>query len=531
MNITPRQSYDIQIPDKICQGLVYNDNGFNLGVQNEVGFSFYSKHLQSSQGCDSTITLTLNVLPMHSVHIEPIDTAICNSGDPVTLLAFIDEDEYSDSNCDNPDPGDYRFAFLYNCGYSYSWSATPPDISVAATTTPDITVTPAATTTYTVTVLSDIGCTATATQTVVVNVGNVVIKDTICYGETYSAYGINVYDATPLDSKSYDSSIITDDCTVDITVNLTVLDEAKFIIPVPGTFCSGDTYTDYGFYIELGGDGPYIDTIHFISKAGCDSLVILNFTINPQKETFINDNICQFERYNKNGFDTVQNFAGLQTYIKVFETSEGCDSTVVVRLNVYPTPVNVVDFGIVPGYPGATTTLTNWSIYYDESVIAGWEWYLDDESTPFATTKDASYIFTEAGHTVTLKVQGINGCWNEITKEIPLLECPVPTLEVDKTSEIVCGLETVTITGSFEGADKISIQTLNSNGKKARVIVTGNTFTVTYSPTIANVGKTPPIQIIITATDSSTTCPGATKSVFIIVKHKPKIRTKGECVE
>jgi len=520
LNITPRQSYNIQLNDKICQGLVYNDNGFNLGVQNEVGFSFYTKHLQSIQGCDSSITLTLNVLPMHSVYIEPIDTAICNPNDPVTLWAFIDEDEYSDSNCDNPDPGDYRFAFLYNCGYSYSWSP-------GGATTPGIIVTPTTTTTYTVTVLSDIGCTATASQTVVVNTGAPIpISETICFGETYDAYNINVSPLVP-GTTTHTGSITTSGCTVPINLTLTMLPEAKSIIP--GTFCSGDTYTDHGFYIELGGEGAYVDTVHFISKAGCDSLVIFNFTINPQKETFINDNICQFERYDRNGFDTVLNVAGRHNLVKTFNTYQECDSVVVVRLDVYPTPVDAVDFGIATGYPGATTTLTNWSLIYDESMVAGWEWYLDDDPNPFATTKDASYIFTEAGHTVTLKVQGINGCWNEITKEIPVLQCPVPTIEVDTEVE-TCGLETVTIEGSFEDADKISIKTLNSPGRKARLTVHNDgTFTVTYSPTIATVGKT--VEIVLTATDSTISCPGTTESVFITVKPKPKIKTKGVCVE
>ena len=523
LNITPYPSYDIQLNDVICQGLVYSDsdNGFNLGVQNEVGFFVHSKHLQSIHGCDSTVTLRLNVLPVHSVRIEPIDTVICNQGDEVTLWALIDEDEYQSNDCPNPDIGHILFAFHYNCGYSYSWST--GDI------TGFISVTPNTTTTYTVTVLSDIGCEFTASQTVVVNDVNVAIDDTICYGETYSAYGINVYDATPLDSKSYDGSILTDGCTVEVTVNLTVLDEAKFIIP--GTFCSGDTYTDHGFHFELGGEGSYIDTVHFISKAGCDSLVIFNFTINPQKETFINDNICQFETYDKNGFDTVQNFAGMQILTKPFLTSEGCDSIVVVRLNVYPNPVNVVDFGVVSGYPGTTTTFINWSIYYDESIIAGWEWYLDDESSPFATTKDASYIFTEAGdYTVTLKVKSINGCWDEVTKDITIEPCPVPTINPDDTEVTACGLETVTIEGSFEDVDKISIKTLNSNGRKARLTVHNDgTFTVTYSPTIANVGKV--VEIVLTAIDSTLPCAVATESVFITVKAKPKIRTKGVCIE
>ena len=187
----------------------------------------------------------------------------------------------------------------------------------------------------------------------------------------------------------------------------------------------------------------------------------------------INDNICQFETYNKNGLNFgVQNFSGLQIYTKTLIGSNGCGSTVILRLNVYPNPVNVVDFGIVLGLAGTTTTFNNQSIYTDESMIAGWEWYLDDDPYPFATTKDASTVIATAGaHTVSLKVKSINGCWDDISKNITIDPCPVPTLIVNKTSEIVCGLEIVTIKGSFEDADKISIQTLNSNGKKARVKV------------------------------------------------------------
>ena len=527
LSVTPGQTYNIQLNEKICQGLVYNDYDFNLGVQNELGFFMFTKHLQSSHGCDSTVTLGLNVLPVHSVHIDPKDTVLCSTGSQITLLALINEDEAGDATDCSNDP--YPSVFIYNCGYSYSWSATPPDISVADTATPYITVTPSTTTTYTVTVSSDMGCKVSASQTVVVGSGGtpVAIKDTICFGETYSAYGINVSPAVA-GTTTHTGSITASGCTVPINLTLTMLDEAKFIIK--DTICSGDTYDDHGFHFDLYGDGLYIDTVHFISHRGCDSLVIFNFTINPQKETFINDNICQYDTYNKNGFDTVQNFAGLQILTKTFETSEGCDSTVVVRLNVYPSPVNVVDFGIAPGYPGITNTFTNWSIYYDESGIAVWEWYLN--GTLFATTKDASYIFAEEGdYTVTLKVKSINGCWDEVTKIVTIDPCPTPTIIVDDPEVEVCGLETVTITGSFSDADKITAQILNSFGRKARITVDNNTntFTVTYSPTIANVGNV--IEIVLTATDSSTTCSGTTESIFITVKPKPKVRFKGECAE
>ena len=526
LNITPYQSYDIQKNVQVCQGEVYNGFDFNLGVQNEVGFFVHSKHLQSVHGCDSTVTLGINVLPVHTVRIEPIDTMLCNQTDDITLWALIDMENYPANDCPTPDPGNYLSAFMYNCGYSYLWST--------GDTTKGITVIPNTTTTYTVTVTSGIGCKVSASQIVVVAPDqNVVVYDTICYGETYSAYGITASTSGSYTKNNYSMG----GCIRDVTVHLTVLDEAKAVYT--RTFCAGVPFTEDGFDFTLYGSGSYIDTIHFISHKGCDSLVIFNFTIKPQKDTIIYDNICQYEIYDKgdvNGFDEgEQYFSGLQVYTKNLTASNGCDSLVILRLNVYPHPVNTINFAVVPDYAGVLPTIfTNQSYYLDESIIAGWEWYLDDNL--FATTKDASTIIPSAGtHTIKLRVTSINGCWDETSQTINVPSCPVPTISVTGSStQTACGIETVTFTGTFSGADKLTVQTLGSHGRKARltyefIATNEGTFTISYTSTIANVNKT--IQIILTAIDSSLPCPGKTQSFTVDVKPKPKVRFKGECAE
>ena len=200
--------------------------------------------------------------------------------------------------------------------------------------------------------------------------------------------------------------------------------------------------------------------------------------------------------------------------IYVYEKqAESTDITIIERWREYNNTGNILA-------PDETLIIPKGSAYTDhikdfspEWIYVGW--MLDGDET--LRNGNPSEVLTNimSTHTITY-------CYEV---------CTTPTIIIDNTSEEVCGLETVTITGSFSGTDVIKVQTLNSHGKKAWITVDKNThtFTVIYNPTIANVGNT--IEIVLTATGSSTTCPGTTESVFITVKAKPRVRFKGECVE
>ncbi len=88
--ITPRKTHSIQLNEDICQGENFDLYNFNLGVQDSVGYFVHSKHLTSSLGCDSVVTLALNVMPTPVVRIEPKDAMVCNPGDEITLWALTD---------------------------------------------------------------------------------------------------------------------------------------------------------------------------------------------------------------------------------------------------------------------------------------------------------------------------------------------------------------------------------------------------------------------------------------------------------
>ncbi|MCL2041220.1 MAG: InlB B-repeat-containing protein, partial [Bacteroidales bacterium] len=331
--IFPRPSYHIQLNKQVCLGEEFNQYNFNLGVQNELGYFVYEKHLTSALDCDSIVILALNVLPTPAVRIEPIDPALCTAGEEITLWALLDDMDYPETQiC----PGNYPYTYIYDCCLTYLWNT--------GSTEGFITVSPAVTTTYTVTITSKIdcsssetGCAASASQTVVVDVNEpITLNETICQGETYTAY-----DIIATTSGTYTTTIQTDNCDIPVTLNLTVVEPAEFLIT--GDICAGEPFQQYGFDFTLYQEGLFIDTLLFISAAGCDSLVIFNINVLPEKTTIVNDDVCQYATYTGNGFTLPeQNFSGLQTYTKVVPTYQGCDSTVILKLLVHPVYVNMI---------------------------------------------------------------------------------------------------------------------------------------------------------------------------------------------
>ncbi len=63
--LTELASYKDTLSDTICEGETYGKNGFNL--QNEAaGLSSHTLNFSPVSGCDSVVTLNLNVLPLHA---------------------------------------------------------------------------------------------------------------------------------------------------------------------------------------------------------------------------------------------------------------------------------------------------------------------------------------------------------------------------------------------------------------------------------------------------------------------------------
>ncbi len=113
------------------------------------------------------------------------------------------------------------------------------------------------------------------------------------------------------------------------------------------TICSGATYTGYGFAENATGIYSKITK----TTEGCDSTYYLNLTVNLPKDTTLNDSICQYETYTKNGFNEGPlNITGNFSYKLDLTTAAGCDSTVYLNLTVNPVKDTILYGDVYQGY-------------------------------------------------------------------------------------------------------------------------------------------------------------------------------------
>jgi gliding motility-associated-like protein len=96
---------------------------------------------------------------------------------------------------------------------------------------------------------------------------------------------------------------------------------------ITATICQSEIYTDNGFHENQ--TGIYIDTLQTID--GCDSIVRLNLTVNPEYNDTIFAHICQGETYDQYGF--YENETTIIT--QELKTELGCDSVVTLNLEVH----------------------------------------------------------------------------------------------------------------------------------------------------------------------------------------------------
>src|SRR5574344_813887 len=200
------------------------------------------------------------------------------------------------------------------------------------------------------------------------------IESNICVGDTFH-FGIHSYSQ----SGTFDDTLFTTNgCDSILRVNLHV--HQLYNNTINTSFCMGDsilfgnqyynttTYATNSFqdhwgcdsvtnlnltvwpaydttlYVTHIGDNPYIFHNHSITQSGtytdtlpsqhgCDSVVVLILNIFPNAYTLFNDTICNGGTYTLHGF----NVSTTGTYVQHLHTVAGSDSTVTLHLMVMPT--------------------------------------------------------------------------------------------------------------------------------------------------------------------------------------------------
>ena len=336
--VSVNPTYNIPLTHSICQGESYNFYGQNLTTAGT-----YMHTLQTVNGCDSVLTLTLTVKTLPSPTITG-NTSLCE-GETTTLTA--------------------------NGGVSYVWdnASTSNSISVSQSGV------------YTVTATNAEGCSAPASVTVTVNpLPTITIagNTTFCAGNstTLTATGADSYTWSTGDNtasvsiSAFGIYTVTGTSTVGCsgTAEVTVLVSQLPVISISGEtdICAGEstTLTANGGETYLWSDGTTSNTLTVsmagtyqvigYNAAGCYS--IADATVNvwqPNTSEFSIE--CPDSCYIWNG----ESYCQSGDYTQTLQTAHGCDSVVTLHLTI---TVGIEDHNLCASmtvYPNPTNGVVN----------------------------------------------------------------------------------------------------------------------------------------------------------------------------
>ncbi len=230
------------------------------------------------------------------------------------------------------------------------------------------------------------------------------LTEIICADETYEL-GMDSYNMTGIYQATFQAQ---DGCDSIVTLDLTVnplLDETLDI-----TLCEGDSFSIAG--VAYSTAGVHTETIPSL-VTGCDSTITLNLTINPVFTIEVEETIC----------DGASVIIGDSTYTTsgVFPTpllsADGCDSTVILTLEVIPIPEELLAISICEG----------------DSVLVG------------------NSVYTETGEYTDILTSVVSGCDSIVQLDLMI----IPTVQEFLVEEICdgdafeVGMESFTETGNY----------------------------------------------------------------------------------
>ena len=337
LNLTINPVASTNLMAAICEGSSYTENGFNAS---EAGT--YTQNLQTVNGCDSVVTLTLTVNPVANT----------------TLSATICEGSvYTENGFNASEPGTYtqNLQTVNGC-----------DSIITLT----LTVNPVANTnltaaicegsvytengfnaseagTYTQNLQTVNGCDSIVTLNLTINpIESTNLTAAICDGSVYTENGFNVSEA-----GTYTQNLqTTNGCDSVVTLTLTV--NSVESTTLSAAICEGSVYTENGFNASEA--GTYTQNLQTVN--GCDSIVTLNLSVNPAYSIAIDASINEGETYEENGFSESE--AG--TYVHTLQAENGCDSVITLNLTVNSSLNDVVANAIeVSLYPNPAQSFVN----------------------------------------------------------------------------------------------------------------------------------------------------------------------------
>ncbi len=301
IKLTVGEVYQQNVTESICEGETFPFNGQQLS---ETGV--YEAFLRSAEGCDSTVTLQLNVLPKsyNTVTETACETFTWNgqtynaSGDYVQTLTAA-------NGCDSVVTLHLTInhhvtnEWHHSACERYTWNG----------------ITYNASGDYVQTLTAANGCDSvvtlhlTVTSTVRTEWNHTACEHYTWNGQTYRGSGDYVQTLTA--ANGCDSVV-----TLHLTINRTVRTEWN------QTAC--ETFTWNGQTYNASGD--YVQTLTAVN--GCDSVVTLHLTINHHVTNEWNHSACETFTWNGQTY----NVSG--DYVQTLTAANGCDSVVTLHLTI-----------------------------------------------------------------------------------------------------------------------------------------------------------------------------------------------------
>lgn len=293
---------------------------FMLGTQALTADGFYTETFVNSFGCDSVVSLNLKVLPTNS---NVSDVEICEGDSyPFGSNTFTETGTYYDTlqnvyGCDSI----LQLNLTVHPSYELPLSATICEGQVFDFAGEQLTESG----TYTDSLLTALGCDSVIIlQLNVLPVQETMLEATLCEGDSY-LFGDRELSVA---GEYRDTLRGTNGCDSIVVLSLAVL--PVYETWVDTSVCTNDlSASDMALLMS---DNLVRDTL--VSQSGCDSIVVYNFTVNPSYSFNLDTTLCETELPLQLGTQTI-NSAGV--YTEVFKTEAGCDSIIVLNVNVKDT--------------------------------------------------------------------------------------------------------------------------------------------------------------------------------------------------
>ena len=309
LNLMVNETYNITVEETICEGETFYFNG-----QPRTTTGFYTAYLQSSAGCDSTVTLHLIVNPIlhNNFNQTACDSFTWNQTTYYTTGDYTQTFE-AVTGCDSivtmhltvnhsTASNDYLTLCRNALPYYYHGMLIPA-------TTPEYDTVP-------VTLSTVHNCDSVVTLHLhIVDVIATEFSETACDSYTWNDI---TYTTGGDKVQSFTSAA---GCDSVVTLHLTINPSVTELVEV--TACDSYTWND-SVYTQSGDYTQSLATVH-----GCDSIVTLHLTINPSVTELVEVTACDSYTWN----DSVYTTSG--DYVQTLTTVNGCDSIVTLHLTIH----------------------------------------------------------------------------------------------------------------------------------------------------------------------------------------------------